>query len=191
MNHTLAENILPSTERRYQPKHPDLYGNRIACFTGHRNVTDVVAFPLGRAIHMAVDSGINHFFVGMALGSDQLAAKVLVSMNLPWTAVIPCEDQAKLWSISQRKEFECILRYAKSKVILQAKYSASCMHIRNQYMIDHSESCIAIYDGRLLGGTANTIRLAKSKSLELILVNPSTMKISRNKKPLQLDLLHD
>jgi len=59
--------------------------------TGHRWISSIVYKPeIEKLIMMAVNQGVKHFFCGMALGVDQLAAEVLIYHNLKWTAVLPC-----------------------------------------------------------------------------------------------------
>lgn len=169
-------------ETRYEPEYPELYSQKIACFTGHRKIPDITK-QINIAIDLALDMGINHFFVGMALGSDQLAAKVLMSRNLPWTAVIPCANQSELWSLQHRKESDRLLRYAENQVIIKPNYTADCMHIRNKYMIDHSDVCIAIYDGRFTGGAFKTYCMAVKKFMPVIKVHPKTKEVSIYQPP--------
>jgi uncharacterized phage-like protein YoqJ len=185
---TIEAHGIPVEETRYEPQYPELYNNKIACFTGHRKVSESVELPLNKAIDTALEMGINHFFVGMALGSDQLAARMLIARNLPWTAVIPCANQSALWSLSQKQFSDRLLRYAESKVILSANYTAGCMQVRNQYMLDHSDVCIAIYDGRITGGTAGTVRMARKRNLSIIQVNPKTLQITKTKPILQMSM---
>jgi uncharacterized phage-like protein YoqJ len=173
-----------SVNERYEAELPEFYNRKIACFTGHRNIPNLTE-QINNAIDKAVEMGINHFFVGMALGSDQLAAKVLVDRKLSWSAIIPCANQSALWSQRQKKYYDRLLRYAENQVILSPNYTADCMHVRNRYMIDHSDVCIAVYDGRLTGGTANTYRMAISQRSTIIKINPKslTVQVSKPRQP--------
>ncbi|MEA5619934.1 SLOG family protein [Cronbergia sp. UHCC 0137] len=170
-------------ESKYEPKYHDLDSDKIACFTGHRKISNNIIGGIKQGIDKALEMGVNHFFVGMAKGTDQLAATILIQRNLPWTAVIPCGDQSKLWSEKEKIISDRLLRYADNQVILRPKYTVDCMHVRNRYMIDHSDVCIAIYDGKLTGGTANTYRLALKKKLPIIQINPSLRRVSVYQPP--------
>ena len=59
-----------------------------AFFTGHRNVTNIES-QVNQLIQRAKQQGIEHFYCGMALGTDSIAARMLTAQNIPWTAVIP------------------------------------------------------------------------------------------------------
>jgi uncharacterized phage-like protein YoqJ len=67
-----------------------------AFFTGHRDITNIKD-GINQLIDMALERGVTEFFNGMALGIDQLAAEVLIERQLHWTAVIPCQNQDRLW----------------------------------------------------------------------------------------------
>jgi hypothetical protein len=65
-----------------------------AMITGHRWFKYDI--KVDKLITMALNQGVTKFLCGMALGTDQVAAEILVRRKLKWTAVIPCADQHKL-----------------------------------------------------------------------------------------------
>jgi uncharacterized phage-like protein YoqJ len=76
-----------------------------AFFTGHRDIINIKD-GINQLIDMALDRGVTEFFNGMALGIDQLAAEVLIERQLHWTAVIPCQNQDRLWSLQQKLKYQ-------------------------------------------------------------------------------------
>ena len=44
------------------------------------------------------------------------------------------------------------------------------MQKRNKYMVDQSDLVIAVWDGKKVGGTWNTIKYAKSKEKQVIYI---------------------
>ena len=52
-------------------------------------------------------------------------------------------------------------------------YSPACFQIRNEYMVNHSNRVIAVYNGEA-GGTRNTLNYAKKKSIETIIIEVPT-----------------
>ena len=159
-----------------------------AFFTGHRNLP----YPyidwikaIESMIYYATNAGINHFYCGMAIGSDQLFARLLINNSLLWTAVIPCRNQEKLWKRKQQKNYKHLLKFCQRKVVLYPEYSPGIFHARNAYMIKHSDICIAVYDGRKFGGTYQTFKLAIANHLTVIRFNPLTDKITLIESPIK------
>lgn len=152
-----------------------------AFFTGHRYVdADIPNWHIGikKLIDMAVKRKTKHFYSGMALGADQLAAQFLSLYRFNWTAVIPCADQDKLWFPKQQRRYKKLLKSATEQIVLYPQYSPGVMQARNLWMVKRSQLCLAIYDGREAGGTAMTVKMARSRNLPVIQFNPRTTEIS-------------
>lgn len=150
-----------------------------ACFTGHRTASRSAHYKdAEKLIQMAIDRGINHFYCGMALGFDTLAAEILVERRLPWDAIVPCYDQDAKWSNSQKQRYYKILKQADKKVVLFSSYSNGVMQARNEYMVGRSELLIAFWDGSQTGGTFHTVSLALGKNIPIIRYNPQSKEFS-------------
>lgn len=136
-----------------------------AFFTGHRYIEFSPAVI--RAIHKLIDigtaKGVTNFLVGMAFGSDLIAAGVLVKHDLRWTAVLPCppEEQTLKWSPESREIYYWLLDRATSQIQLSDKYTPSGYMKRNAYMVKHSDIGLAVWDGRTSqSGTFHCLTLA-------------------------------
>ena len=151
--------------------------NNIAFITGHRQINNEVGLKGIKLLMKRIDN-VEYYLCGMALGSDQIFAEYLISKNLPWSAILPCANQHEKWSISQQKHYLYLLKFARNIITLSDKYSPEVMHLRNDYMINHSHICLAIYDHRNYGGTANTVNKAMKKGLRTIIFNPQTETIN-------------
>ncbi|MBD2499872.1 SLOG family protein [Anabaena azotica] len=160
-----------------------------AFITGHRVISKSAIAQLDRLIDIAIEHGANHFFNGMAIGTDQEFAEVLIQRKLDWTAVIPCVNQGRFWSLEQKARYEKILLHAPEKITLATDYYPGCMQARNKYMANNSNICLAVYDGRLTGGTAGTVKMAIAKGLPIIQLHPVTLQISTIEPATQLSLL--
>lgn len=109
---------------------------------------------------------------GMALGVDQYAASVCVKLNIPFIAAVPFAGQEKAWPEKSQRAFNLLLKKACEVVIVcEGEYAAYKMQVRNQWMVDHCDVLIAVWDGTS-GGTANCINYAKSKNKQIIFINP-------------------
>jgi uncharacterized phage-like protein YoqJ len=154
-----------------------------ACFTGHRTASRSAHYKdAEKLIQMAIARGINHFYCGMALGFDQIAAEVLVDHQLSWQAVVPCLDQDAKWSNSQKQKYHKLLKQADKKVVLFAQYSNGVMQARNEFMIKRSQLLLAFWDGSQTGGTFHTVSLALAKNIPIIRYNPSTEEFSESQQ---------
>lgn len=100
---------------------------------------------------------------GMALGVDQDFAQVCIDMGLPFIAALPFLDQEITWPPSSRKYFDWLLERADSVVVVSpGSYSPAKMQVRNQWMVDHCNTLIAVWDGTE-GGTGNCVRYAEPR----------------------------
>lgn len=141
-----------------------------AFFTGHRNYRNL-HHGIYRLIHLAQQQGINHFYCGMAIGTDLVAATLLSNLRLSWTAVIPFPEQTQRWQDSDKRLYEQVLPYSRERIVLYSTYCPESYHFRNHYMMERSDLCLAVYDGRLQGGTANVVN---QWAKDVIIYNPKT-----------------
>ncbi|HLO88776.1 MAG TPA: SLOG family protein [Nostocaceae cyanobacterium] len=155
-----------------------------ASFTGHR-CFDWETFKhyqrgAAKLIDFASMNGwnIELFINGMALGGDMAAARVLVGRSLPWKAVIPFKGQHTRWSQGWRTEYKQILACCPEITVLYPKYVDGCLPARNQEMINQSDLCLAIWDGKNTGGTAMTVNMAIKAKIPVIQWNPVSDEIS-------------
>lgn len=121
----------------------------------------------------------NYFISGLAIGSDQLCASVVIELKelkknykIQLEAAIPCSNQDRFWTDNYKKNYKEILSLCDIKKYISNKpYTKYCMHIRNRYMVDNSDIIIAIWNGQQ-GGTAQTVKYARTKKIPIITINP-------------------
>jgi len=159
-----------------------------AFFTGHRYITVYYKAEINTLIDMALNQGVSHFLCGMAIGTDMLAAECLIDRALSWTAVIPCADQDERWQIHQQQRYRRLLDQANKQIVLYPKYKDGVMQARNLYMVKKSELCLAMYDGKLSGGTALTVRMVQQHQRLIFQCNPQTNVFSISEPSNQLSL---
>lgn len=110
---------------------------------------------------------------GMALGVDMLFAKVAIEHNIPFTAAVPFIGQEQRWPQSSRDVYDRILSRASEVVVVcPGGYSAFKMQKRNEWMVDHCDLLVAVWDGSA-GGTANCVKFAQSRGKEIFRINPT------------------
>lgn len=159
-------------------------------FTGHRpqslpfgfRETDERCLRLKERIKQEViklieEYGVTHFISGMALGVDTYSAEIVLALkkkypNITLECAIPCENQCEKWEERDRDRYYHIAEQSDKETIVQRHYSADCMQKRNQYMVDHAEFLIAIWNGTP-SGTGKTVQYAKAQNKTIIQIDPT------------------
>lgn len=160
-------------------------------FTGHRphklpdkatgydptNPTRVaVRAAIREALQRAIDKyGKTHEIVaitGGALGVDQDAASIAHKLGLPFIVAAPCQGQDSKWPAASKARYKTMLGFAAEVVVIHdGPYNNTCMQDRNEWMVDHCDALIAVWDGSS-GGTANCVKYAKKKKKPIVYINP-------------------
>lgn len=105
---------------------------------------------------------------GMALGWDQALAEAAIGLDIPVIAAIPCLNQEYKWPPASKEHYHEILADVDEIVrVSPLPYTPDCMQLRNQWMVDHADQILALWDGSS-GGTANCIRYANAKKKPVI-----------------------
>ena len=156
------------------------------CFTGHRpeklpwgsHEEDPRCLDLKerlrQAVEQAYEDGFRHFITGMARGTDQYFAQIVLDLKerlpaITLEAAIPCEEQAARWRESERERYFGLVARCDLETMVQRHYDKGCMQRRNRYMVDRSARLIAAYDG-MLGGTMYTIHYAMQRGVDVVMI---------------------
>ncbi len=146
------------------------------CVSGHRKLQKKVDLKRLKAIfNEQIDSGIDTFLVGMAIGFDTICFNLLEKIrdkdkrDIRIIACIPCPEQDKFFSDEQKKEYKRMLSCANFKVTICPNYTSYCMMKRNRYMVDNS-SVIVAYLTEEKGGTQATVKYAKEIGLKCFIL---------------------
>lgn len=101
---------------------------------------------------------------GMALGFDTLCVEVALDMGIPVTAAIPCDDQDKFWSITQKRKYAKLLELCTIHEVSPGPYTPDKMKIRNKWIVDNANKMLAyLIDQK--GGTWHCVNYAKEKNV--------------------------
>jgi len=105
---------------------------------------------------------------GMALGWDLALAQAALYAEIPYIAAVPFRGQESQWPESSQKYYRAVLSMAESiEYISPGEYSAWKMQSRNKWMVDHSDTVLALWNGTP-GGTANCIKYAEETKIHII-----------------------
>ncbi len=150
--------------------------NKSCCFTGNRDIPEslvpVIKEKLESEIKKLAEEGFADFYAGGALGFDTLAALSVLSLKKEYPfiklhIIIPCNNQSRAWDAKSKQIYEKINAAADEVLCLSPVYFNGCMMVRNRYMVDAASVCIA-YSAKSSGGSAATLKYAKSKKLHII-----------------------
>lgn len=156
-----------------------------ACaFTGHRLEElpfelDSIGYKnfakrLETAIDQQIKQGTHIFLCGMAQGTDLLMGELIAEkkkeQHLVLVGACPYPKQAEKWEKSLQNQYIKILNSCDAVYYTAPMYEKGCFHRRNRFMIDHSSSLIAGYDGRKKGGTYYTLTYAKKSGKKVVIV---------------------
>ena len=174
----------------------ELVHGKACAFTGHRpqrlpfgfDESDKRCTALKSAMQDQIaalieDKEVTHFITGMALGIDVYAAEIVLDLKTKYPYItlesaIPCETQAVKWSVAARERYYNIAAKCDKETMLQREYTPGCMEKRNQYMVDHADYILAVWNGRP-SGTGNTVRYAQKKGKFVIVIDPVSLDVKR------------
>jgi len=169
---------------------------RTCAFTGHRpqklpfglNEEDERCVALKeelrkQIINLIEKENVTHFFSGMALGVDLMAAEIVLDLKeiyprITLKSAIPCETQAVKWTVSQRERYYDIAARCDKETMLQSHYTPDCMDRRNRYMVDHADFILAVWNGKP-SGTGRTVTYARGKNRTVIVIDPVSLAVHR------------
>lgn len=99
---------------------------------------------------------------GMAIGADMLWAEAAVNLQIPLIAAVPFVGQESKWpSVSQDRYKLLLAKAAEVVIVCEGGYASWKMQKRNEWMVDHSDVLLAVWDGSS-GGTGNCVAYARS-----------------------------
>ncbi len=159
---------------------------RIANITGHRPQSLQLPYDLNSRQWNWLRDELEYAFVdelhidklltGMALGIDQLALEVASRNGIQTFAVIPFEGQEARWPAIAQARYHELLKLADEQIVVSpGGYAAWKMQRRNEWMVDHSQYTVSVWNGTP-GGTANCIQYALKHRPAVWNINPATKK---------------
>lgn len=132
-------------------------GHRPNKLGGEYNGVGIYSNAIRRVMQEVIDlHKPTQLISGMALGVDQLWAEAAILNNIPFIAAIPCTNQDLMWPPVSRVRYNKILSNPLCSVhyVSMKPYTKECMQARNIWMVDNSDTLLAIWDGSA-GGTKN------------------------------------
>lgn len=100
---------------------------------------------------------------GFALGWDLSLAEAAIECKIPLIAAIPCRNQSEMWHGDPKIRHKKYLSQASEVYVLAEFYHPRVMQDRNEWMVDHCDKLLALWNGERQGGTYNCIKYAQKK----------------------------
>ena len=98
--------------------------------------------------------------VGVALGFDQLVARVCIARGIPFLAAVPYAGQAAMWNLQQQKEYmELLEKATEVKIVSEGDYAVWKLFKRNEWIVNNSNMIVA-YSMMKDGGAASCCEYA-------------------------------
>lgn len=105
---------------------------------------------------------------GGALGGDTGLAVATLRYGCPLILAIPCYGQEKKWGKASQDLYYRIMDRAKLVVYVeQGPYEAWKMQSRNEWMVNKSDTVLALWSGAT-GGTANCVHYAEKAGKQVV-----------------------
>lgn len=170
------------------------------CFTGYRPhrlmsyyedfSAEKLQKALGDQIAVLYAAGCRTFVSGMCLGVDMWAAAEVLALkerfaDVRLVAAVPFKGQEERWSKADQQEYKRLLSHCDRVEILferptSKEATAGCYRRRNQWMVEHTDMVLAVYDmgtADLRSGTAATVRYARRLWRPIRHIHPQTLAI--------------
>ena len=113
-------------------------------------------------------NNITDVYCGMADGCDIAYGVAALELKdedyqVKLHCILPCKNynESNVW-------YKMLKEGADEWIELSENFYKGCDNIRDQYMVDHSDMLIAIWDGNKSGGVWSTIRKAQKKDIDII-----------------------
>ncbi len=124
-----------------------------------------------------IKMGVDTFYTGMAKGVDIIFGEIIIYLRQEYPhirliGVIAYEEQAARWNLHYRERFFELASKCDDVVTINTKYHKDCYRQRNEYLVNHANHLIAVYDcGHKRSGTRQTIDMAKKLSRDIVIIN--------------------
>ena len=154
-------------------------------FTGHQKLDDNRGWHWVTEVVRKQFEGIHPFtgVTSLAIGADQLFAKLVTEEGGQIFAIIPFDDYERTFDEQGLKTYRKLLGKAVSIEILEGKACDEDSYLAaGKRIVDLSDMIIAVWNGlpaKGKGGTADIVDFALQKQKPLVHINPQNCTVTR------------
>lgn len=158
---------------------PDKLGHVWSAFSDKNDyILKAFKYFLWKIIECKAKQGIKHFVLisGMALGIDSIFVRACKAcqnyyqtkgITVKIVGAIPCLRQYAYWKPTSKTEYKKLLGYCDSGKLINLKYSAKGMQLRNIWMVEQADMTVTYWNGTD-GGTKNCLASAVHKGNPIV-----------------------
>lgn len=111
-------------------------------------------------------SNASKVICGGAIGVDTFAAKTAVVKNIPLFLALPWPGYMDRYQKKHRDRLGWLIERADEVVyVCDPPYAPWKYELRNQFMVDHADHVLAVWNGKMGGGTYNCIKYARRQGV--------------------------
>lgn len=160
----------------------------IIAVTGHRpdKLGGYAPNPTHLALYDLLHRGFRHHrpekvLTGMALGTDQIAARAARALGIPYVAVLPFLGQESQWPSPSRAEYRDLLAGAAAvEVVCDGGFDQAAFQRRNEWLVNQlqhwkGDFLLAVWDGSP-SGTSKTMSYAQRRGARIRRVDPRKLR---------------
>lgn len=138
--------------------------------------------------------GVRRFYIGGAHGVDLWSGELLLEMkeqpeysDIELVLALPFAKQDADWDKRSRHRLSVLRQHSTEVVVVGTTENPPAVNykLRNQYMVDHANCLLAVYDNEreLRSGTMQTVNYARRKGLPITLLHPNSAAVSYENTP--------
>lgn len=135
------------------------------------------------------DQGVRRFMVGGSLGVDMWSGEILLKLkeqpeysDIELVIILPHPGHDTRWDERSKARMGFLLNHCSEHRTVGTQATAESYYKRNQYMVDHSDCLLAVYDNdrTVRSGTGQTVQYAEKQGKPMVLIHPDTGIVSGN-----------
>ena len=145
--------------------------------TGHQNLTAAESDWLRDELEIEIKQmKIEEAFSCLAIGADQIFARVILAKNIPLVAITPCKKYEQTFDDNRIELYKSLLKQTTNEIILDFESpSEEAFYEAGKTVVNKSDVVFAFWDSlpsKGLGGTADIVSIAKTLNKKIIHLNP-------------------
>lgn len=146
--------------------------NKIVGCTGHRQLSHSPESIKTKIKDFLIEINPTEACTGMAQGFDTLFAQVCLELGIPFIAMVPFPEQARLWPKTDQEIYMDLLSNAKEIRIfsqdIKNKYEMyGAFFGRNRWIVDYSTNILSYFKEGSSGGTAHAVEYAEKQNVPI------------------------
>ena len=133
--------------------------------------------------------GVRRFYVGGALGVDLWCGEILLRLkeqeayrDIALVLALPFQGHDVAWDERSRRRMAFLIRHSAETVTVGTEDQTPAVNYRrrNEYMVDHADILLAVYDDdrSIRSGTGITVHYARKRRLPILLIHPDTAQVA-------------